>query len=66
MKSAKVVGCSKDNNGNIIGSYDDNSYLNTMSYDVECPYGKIQEYAAKIIADIFILRLMLMVTCTLC
>mmetsp|Transcript_29643 Transcript_29643/g.45323 ORF Transcript_29643/g.45323 Transcript_29643/m.45323 type:complete len:103 (-) Transcript_29643:8-316(-) len=52
MTSAKVVGQYKDNDGNIVGNYDDNPHLNTMLYDVEFPDGEIREYAANVIAEI--------------
>ena len=51
MKKAKVVGRSKDDNGNIIGKYDRNPLLNTMVYDVKIPDGSIREYRENIIAD---------------
>jgi len=34
----------------IMGSYDDNRFLNSMIYEVEFPDGQIKEYAANIIA----------------
>ena len=34
---AKVIGCSKDADGNIIGSYSYNPFLNTLVYDFEFP-----------------------------
>lgn len=48
---AKVKGNSNDADGNIIGNYNDNLFLNTMVYDVEFPDGAIKEYAANIIAE---------------
>ena len=48
---AKVKSRSKDADGNIIESYNDNPFLNTMVYDVEFPDGVIKEYAANIIAE---------------
>ena len=48
---AKVKGRSKDAEGNIIGSYNDNHFLNTIVYDVEFPDGVVKEYAANIIAE---------------
>ena len=51
MRSAKVVGRSKDSDGNISGTYDDNPHLNTMTYDVEFPDGEVREYAANVIAE---------------
>ena len=66
MKSAKVVGQSKDDDGNTVGNYDDNPHLNTMLYDVEFPDGEIREYAANVITKICMLKSMLMVTSTQC
>lgn len=34
LKSAKVKGCSKDNLGDTIGTYDSNPMLNSIVYDV--------------------------------
>ena len=53
MQRAKVISCSKDNNGNVVGSHNENHFLNTMVYDVEFPDGAVREYAANIIADFF-------------
>ena len=46
----KVTGRSKDIDGNVIGNFNDNSFLNTMMYYVKFPYDVIEEYAANIIA----------------
>ena len=51
MHSAKVIGRSKDSDGNIVGTYDDNPYANTMVYDVEFDNGEVKEYAANVIAE---------------
>ena len=51
MKAARVIGRSKNRDGNVIGSYNDNPLINTMVYDVEFPDGAIREYAANVIAD---------------
>ena len=51
MHSAKVIGRSKDIDGNIVGTYDDNPYANTMVYDVEFDNGEVKEYAANVIAE---------------
>ena len=48
---AKVIGRSKDADGNVIGVYDANPMLNTMLYDVEFPDGEIREYSANVIAE---------------
>ena len=50
MKKVKVIGRSKDNDGNIIGKYDSNPILNNMVYDVEFPDGTIRAYGANMIA----------------
>ena len=51
MKSAKVMGRSKDADGNIIGTYNDDPMLNSISYAVEFPDGEIREYSANVIAE---------------
>ena len=48
---AKVIRRTTDADGNIIGSYNDNPFLNTMVYNVELPGGIIKKYAANIIAE---------------
>ena len=52
MKRVKLVRLSKDEDGNIIGKYDNNPMLNTMVYDVELPDGNICEYRANLIAEL--------------
>ena len=51
MKRAKVIGRSTDADGNVIGQYDQNPVLNSMTYDVEFSDGAIREYAANVIAE---------------
>lgn len=51
MKSAKVIGCSKDSDDNNVGTYDNNPHLNTMLYDVEFPDVEIREYSASVKAE---------------
>ena len=51
LQNAKVIGRSKDENGQIIGTYHENPMLNTVVYDVEFPDGEIKEYGANIIAE---------------
>ena len=51
MRNAKVIGRSKDSDGEVIGTYDENPFLNTIIYDVEFPDGEIKEYAANVIAE---------------
>ena len=51
LKSAKVIGRSKDSDGNVVGNYNENPHLNTMTYDVEFPNGEVREYTANVIAE---------------
>ena len=51
MKRAKVTRRSKDQDGDLIGTYDANPLLNTMVYDVEFDDGTVREYGANIIAQ---------------
>ena len=51
LVSGKVVGRSKSADGDIIGNYDNNPLLNTLSYDVEFQDGTVREYGANIIAE---------------
>lgn len=51
MKNAKVIGRAKDSDGEAIGTYDENPFLNTIVYDVQFPNGDIKEYAANVIAE---------------
>ena len=51
MKKVKVVGRSKDDDGNIIGKYDSNPMMNTMVYYVKFLDGSIHEYGANVIAE---------------
>ena len=51
VKSAKVKGRTKDINGDIIGTFDDNPLLNSILYDVEFPDGAVKQYAANTIAQ---------------
>ena len=46
----RVIGQSKDSDGQIVGTYDKKSFNNTMVYDVEFPNGDIKEYVANVIA----------------
>ena len=41
----------KYTDGSVIGNYNDNTFLNTMVYDVEFSDSTIREYAANIIAE---------------
>ena len=51
MQRAKVIVCSKYNNGNVVSSHNENSVLNTMVYDMKFPDGAVREYADNIIAE---------------
>ena len=51
MKKVKVVGRSKDDDGNIIGKYYRNPILNTMVYDVDFPDGSIRKYGENVISN---------------
>ena len=51
IRNAKVIGRSKDGNGETVGVYDENPFLNTVVYDVQFPDGEIKEYAANVIAE---------------
>ena len=51
IQNAKVIGRATDQYGNVIGTYDDNPYSNTMMYDVEFTDGEIKEYSANVIAE---------------
>lgn len=51
FKSAKVVGRSKDSNGDIIGEYNSNPLLNSLVYDVEFNDGTVRSYGANVIAQ---------------
>ena len=51
MKSATVIGRSKDVHGDLIGDYNQNPFLNTQVYDVEFHDGTVREYSANTIAQ---------------
>ena len=51
MQSAKVLRHSKDDSGEIRGTYNENTILNTLVYDVDFPDGEVREYSANIIAE---------------
>ena len=51
MKAALVKGRHTDDNGNVVGTFDNNPLLNSLIYDVEFPDGSIREYAANVIAE---------------
>ena len=51
LKSATVKCRSRDDNGDVVGEYDPNPYLNTLVYDVEFNDGTVREYSANVIAQ---------------
>ena len=51
IQNAKVIGSATDQDANVIGTYDENSYSNTIVYVVELPDGEIKEYSANVIAE---------------
>jgi hypothetical protein len=51
MERAKIIGRKRDMNGNVVGTYHDNSILNTRINVADFPYGHIMEYSAIAIAE---------------
>ena len=51
LRKAKIIGRTKDGNGDVAGSHDPNPFLNTLTYDVEFSDGDIKEYSANVIAE---------------
>ena len=51
IQHGMVVQRSVDPEGQVIGTYDDKPWLNTMSYDVEFNDGSVREYSANLIAE---------------
>ena len=51
FQNEEVIGQSKDVNGEPIGGYDINSFLNTTIYYVEFPDGEIRKYFANVIDE---------------
>ena len=51
MKNGKVVGRTRADDGRVYGTYDEDPYRNTVSYDVEFLDGEIKNYSASLIAD---------------
>ena len=51
MMAGKVIKRARDNEGNPVGTKNDNPILDTRSYQVEFPDGNIAEYSANIIAE---------------
>ena len=51
MQNARVKGRHLNHNGQVVGTFDENPFLNSIIYDVEFPDGNIREYAANVIAQ---------------
>ena len=51
MVMEKVTRRSFDADGRTTGTYHDNPFLNTITYDIEFPDGQVKEYGANIIAE---------------
>ena len=51
LRKEKIIGRTKDGNGDVAGSYDPNLFLNTLTYDVEFSDGEIKEYSANMIVE---------------
>ena len=54
MAMGKVARRSLDADGRTTGTYHDNPFLNTITYDIEFPNGQVKEYGANIIAEIML------------
>ena len=50
MAMGKVVRQSLDSDSRMTGTYHDNPFLNTITYDIEFSNGQVKEYGANIIA----------------
>ena len=50
MVTGKVVQRTIGPDGQVVGTYDNNPFLNSIIYDVEFPDGQVKEYAANITA----------------
>jgi hypothetical protein len=48
---AWVLRCTVDDDGKVIGTFNDNPILNTLVYEVEFPDGAVKEYSADVIAE---------------
>ena len=51
IQSAKVLGITKDDDGNIIGNFDSNPILNSIIYNVELTDSTVKQYSANVIAE---------------
>jgi hypothetical protein len=47
----KVTRRALNPDGHVVGSYDENPFLNSIVYEVEFPDGQVKEYAANVIAE---------------
>ena len=47
MYAAKVIACSRDNTGHLLGNFNPLPSLNTRIYDVMLPDGAVQQYTAN-------------------
>ena len=47
VRSAKVQGRTKEDDGNIVGTFDSNPILNSILYYVEVLYGAVKQYAVN-------------------
>ena len=52
LRKAKVIGRTKDGNGDTTGSCSPNPFINTLNYDVEFSYGEIKAHSANAVAKI--------------
>jgi hypothetical protein len=50
IRSGKVFWCKRDLDGNVRGRTNANSILDTMTYEIEFPDGRSDEYTANVIA----------------
>jgi hypothetical protein len=51
VQTGKVIQRSIGAEGTVLGSYDDNPFLNSIIYDVEFDDGTVKEYSANVIAE---------------
>jgi Reverse transcriptase (RNA-dependent DNA polymerase). len=51
MRAAKVLRRSRNEDGEIVGTHNENPLMNTLVYDVEFPDGEVREYSANILAE---------------
>ena len=51
VKSTKVQGITKDDDGKMVGTFESNQIFNTIIYDVDFPDGAVKQYAANVIAE---------------